>query len=297
MTLPMAALYGLVVWLLVGLVQQELWLQFGLFVLSVYLLVELSNQNALLRIRSRMVSSTFILLSCTACFLFPDIKGALLQLSVIVAFLMFFQTYQDPQAVGCSYFAFACFGIGSMVFVQVLWYVPLLWLLMSTQLQSMSWRTWMASLLGLVTPYWFALLWLLYQQDFSLVVDHFSALAQFDFSLQQLTVRHVLVFSFLVILSAAGIIHFWSYSFEEKIRIRLIYGFLTALLSFTFLFIILQPQHFDALLRIAIVCASPLIAHVFTFTASRMSNILFFVTTGLVVVITAYSLWTHLLNF
>ena len=105
------------------------------------------------------------------------------------------------------------------------------------------------------------------------------------------------MFAFLVILSAAGVIHFWSYSFEEKIRIRLIYGFLTSLLSFTLLFIVLQPQHYDALLRIAIVCASPLIAHVFTFTASRISNILFFVTAGLAVVIAAFSLWTQSLIF
>lgn len=297
MTLPAAALFGLMVWLLEGLVQRELWLQFGLFVLSVYLLVELSNQNALLRVRSRMVSSTFIMLSCAACFLLPDMRGALLQLCIVVAFLMSFQAYQNPQAVGDVYFAFVSIGVGSMAFVQLLWYVPLLWLLLSTQLQAMSWRTWLASLLGLVTPYWFAMVWLLYQQDFSLAVTHFSALGQFGFSLQQLTLSRILVFAFLVILSAAGVIHFWSYSFEEKIRIRLIYGFLTSLLSFTLLFIVLQPQHYDALLRIAVVCASPLIAHVFTFTASRISNILFFVTAGLAVVIAAFSLWTQSLIF
>ena len=297
MTLPIAALYAVVVWMLARLLFGELWLQLALFAVSVYLLVELSNQNALLRVRSRMVSTTFILLSCTACFLFPQLQGAIVQLCFIVAFLMLFQSYQDKLSMGSIFYAFACVGIASLAFVQVLWYVPLLWILMATQLQSLSGRTWLASLIGLVTPYWFCLLWLLYQQDFSLVSQHFSPLADFSLSLQALSISDILVFAFVLLLSVVGIIHFWSYSFEEKIRIRLIYGFFTTMTLFTLLFIILQPQYFDVLIRVSIVCASPLVAHVFTFTNSRLSNILFFVSLGIAIAITAFNLWNLLSSY
>ena len=262
-------------------------------------LVELSNANALLRIRSRMVSSTFIILSCTACFLFPQLSGSIVQLAFIGMFLFLFRTYQDPQATGLSFYAFACIGIASMVFIHILWYVPVLWIVMATQLQSLSWRTWLASLIGLLAPYWFALAWFLMPSlplddewtiDLQPLGEHFAQLAQFMPVLSDLSLGRIFSFVFLLIMSAIGIIHFWNYSFEDKIRIRLLYGLLTTLTILTLCFIIAQPQHFDVLIRVAFVCASPLIAHVLTFTNSRLSNILFFVAIGTAVLITIYNL-------
>jgi hypothetical protein len=51
---------------------------------------------------------------------------------------------------------------------------------MITNIMSMSWRTWVASLLGLVTPYWFGSIWLLYQKSYTLAIEHFSALTVFE---------------------------------------------------------------------------------------------------------------------
>ena len=290
-TLLAAAVFALLVWLQAGLVTQQLWMQLLLFVASVYLLIELSNQNALLRVRSRMVSTTFIMLSCTACFLFPELRGGIVQLCFVASYLMLFQTYQDRQSVRPAYYAFVCLSMASLPFVQVLWYVPLIWVMMGVQLQSLSWRTWLASLLGLLTPYWFAMLWLIYLSDFTPALDHFSQLACFSMSPQMPSTGIVLAVCFTAIMSAIGIVHFWSYSFEDKIRIRLLYGLFTTMTIVTLLLILLQPQHHAVLMRIAIVNASPLIAHVLTFTNSRLSNWLFFLAAGIAVGITAYNLW------
>ena len=296
LTLPVTVLFGMVVWLLAGLVTQRLWPQLACFVASVYLLVELSNQNALLRIRSRMVSSTFVVLSCTASFLFPSFTGGVVQLCFISAMLFLFQTYQDPAAVGRTYYAFLSVGLASMASVTTLYYVPLLWILMATQLLSLNGRTWMASVIGLLTPYWFALLWLVYAQEFTLLTDHFSSLL-FTLHLSPFTLPlgYILVYAFTLLLAAVGMVHFWHFSYEDKIRIRLLYGLFSTMTIFTLLFLALQPQHFDVLMRIGFICASPLIAHVFTFTSSRLSNILFFVVLALAVALTTLNLTT--LNF
>lgn len=296
LTLPVTVLFGMVVWLLAGLVTQRLWPQLACFVASVYLLVELSNQNALLRIRSRMVSSTFVVLSCTASFLFPSFTGGVVQLCFISAMLFLFQTYQDPASVGRTYYAFLSVGLASMASVTTLYYVPLLWILMATQLQSLNGRTWMASVIGLLTPYWFALLWLVYAQEFTLLTDHFSSLL-FTLHLSPFTLPlgYILVYVFTLLLAAVGMVHFWHFSYEDKIRIRLLYGLFSTMTIFTLLFLALQPQHFDVLMRIGVICASPLIAHVFTFTSSRLSNILFFVVLALAVALTTLNLIT--LNF
>ncbi|MBR1414954.1 MAG: hypothetical protein IJ570_03720 [Prevotella sp.] len=296
LTLPVAVLFGLVVWLLAGLLTQRLWPQLVCFVASVCLLVELSNQNALLRIRSRMVSSVFVVLSSTVCFLFSSFTGGLVQLCFIAALLFLFQTYQDPQAVGRTFYAFLSVGLASMASATTLYYVPLLWILMATQLQSLSGRTCMASLIGLVTPYWFALLWLIYIQDFTPLAEHFSSLI-FTLHLSPFTLPlgNILVYVFTLLLAAVGMVHFWHFSYEDKIRIRLLYGFFSTMTIFTLLLVVLQAQHYDVLMRIAFICASPLTAHVFTFTSSRLSNILFFVALALAIALTTLNLIT--INF
>ena len=301
LTLPVAALFSVVVWLLVGLVRLQLWPQLACFIATIYMVVEMTNQNALLRIRSRMVSSTFIVLSCASCFLFPQMTGGVAQLCMVAAFLMLFQTYQTSRCMGRIFYAFVAIGLGSLAFVQMLWYVPVLWILMATQLQSMNWRTWLASMLGLAMPYWFALVWFLlpfnlsadWTADLSPLADHFALLT--DISRPSIPTPPYLLGSILalvltLVLGAIGITHFWQYSFEDKIRIRLLYGFFTAMTAFTVLLILVQPQHFDVLMRLLTLCACPLIAHVLTFTSSRLSNILFFVVLGLVLALTTFNL-------
>lgn len=301
LTLPVAALFSVVVWLLVGLMRLQLWPQLACFIATIYMVVEMTNQNALLRIRSRMVSSTFIVLSCASCFLFPQMTGGVAQLCMVAAFLMLFQTYQTSRCMGRIFYAFAAIGLGSLAFVQMLWYVPVLWLLMATQLQSMNWRTWLASMLGLAMPYWFALVWFLlpfnlsadWTADLSPLADHFALLA--DISRPSIPTPPYLLDSILalvltLVLGAIGITHFWQYSFEDKIRIRLLYGFFTAMTAFTVFLILVQPQHFDVLMRLLTLCACPLIAHVLTFTSSRLSNILFFVALGLALALTVFNL-------
>ena len=302
LTLPVAALFGIVVWLLSGLVQQRLWLQLACFVATVYVLIELTNQNALLRVRSRMVSSTFIVLSCAASFLLPQMTGGIVQFCFVMAFLLLFQTYQTSHSIGRTFYAFTAIGLASIAFVHVLWYVPVLWILMATQLQSLNWRTWLTSLLGLAMPYWFALLWFLlpfnlsdeWTTDFTPLADHFSKLA--DIAIQSPITSHLflgglLVFILTIILATIGMAHFWQYSFEDKIRIRLLYGFFTAMTAVTVLFILVQPQHFSVLMRLLTLCTSPLIAHVLTFTSSRLSNILFFVALALALALAVFNLW------
>ena len=107
-----------------------------------------------------------------------------MQFCFTAAIVLLFQVYQQPYATGRTFFSFLFIGVASLVFVQSLCYVPVLWLLMSTQLQALSWRTWLASLLGLAAPYWFMALWLMvpvaqpedWAIDLSPLAEHLAAL-------------------------------------------------------------------------------------------------------------------------
>ena len=43
LALPVASVYAMVVWLLGGLIQENRWVQFGLFVLTAYAMAQMNN--------------------------------------------------------------------------------------------------------------------------------------------------------------------------------------------------------------------------------------------------------------
>lgn len=290
---------GALVWGLSLLFRGGAWPQLVCFAVSCYLMVELSNANALLRVRSRMVTATFIALSCAASPLFASFTGTFVQLCFIIAMLLLFLTYQRPDSVGRIYYAFLFVGLSSMAFVQVLYFVPLLWLLMATQLQSFSIKGLSATLLGLITPYWIASVWCLFERDFTPMTEHFAKLAQLAVPYRDMTINIGLlaVVVLTVVLSITGIVHFWLHSFEDKIRIRLLYGFFTSMLLFGTLLLCLQPQHYEVLIPLLTVFASPLIAHFLTFTQSRLTNIVFIVVGVLTLALIVLNLWRPSLSF
>lgn len=290
-TLPVVAAYAFCIWLIASPMH---WPQLACFAATVYLLVELSNSNALLRMRSRMVSCTYIMFSTMVCQLFDSLSGCFTALCFTASLLILFHAYQDKQAVGKAFYAFACLGIASIFFVKMLWLIPVIWLLMATQLQALGWRTFMASVIGLIAPYWFFSLWFIYQQDFSPLVLHMSGLFTVSTTSDYVTVSigqwTALIFALL--LAVAGIIHFWLHSFEDNIRIRMLFGFFTVIALLMTGWIILQPQHYDPLIRLFLIATSPLAAHLFTHTSSRITNISFIVSIIASIAITVFNLWT-----
>ena len=296
--LPIAAVYAIGIWAIAmfgGSPTLFAWPQMACYAAASYMMVELNNSNALIRVRSRMVGATFIILSCLYVNGFQSLLGALGLVGIIATILQLFTTYQDKQAAGKTYYAFLALGCSSFLYAEYLYYVPILWILMISRLNSFSWRTMMASILGIITPYWFAFLWLFYIWDFTPLTDHLSDLNSFVFPANYLavTLEQVLVYVFLAAVSITGIIHFWQYSYEDKIHVRQLFGFFIAINLLTLLFIALQPQQFDAFIRIVIICTSPILAHFLTLTHSRITNIAFFVILSTCIIITFMNLWMH----
>jgi len=292
-TLTYMQVYAFFVWLLSGLTVQSLWLQIVLFYITIYFLVELSNSNALLRIRSRMVSCSFIMMLCAANFLFDSLKGDIVQLCVVAGLILLLQCYHNQKAPGKMYFAFLLWSFSSLFFVQLLYFVPLLWIISGIFLQALNWRMAAASVFGLLTPYWIIMAWCAVIWDFSWLQTHLSVLVQEPHTVQPVPDTNRLVTAvFILLLAITGMMHFWKNKSDEKVRIRQLYGLFSAMaIAFTLLPIVL-PQHFDMSLRLVIIMASPIVAHFFTFSSGRPANILFVVTLLLGVIITGWNLWS-----
>jgi hypothetical protein len=292
-TLHVTAVYAVAVWLLSGFLDYQGWLQLGCFALSAFFIVILNNANALIRIYSRMVSCSFLVLSCMACFMFDSIVGGTVQLCFIASYVMLFRCYRDNTAAGWMFYASLCLGLASAMWVQILYFVPFFWLLTVTQLNALSYRTLMASVLGLLTPYWLGVGWFVYQHRTAELADHFAALAQWqplcDYS--GVTLPQLLVFAMTVGLFVTGVIHFWRRSYNDKIRTRQLYGFFTVMALLIITLLILQPQHYDVLMRLLIINTAPFAGHFIALTHTRVTNIAFCAIVTLCLLITAYCLW------
>jgi hypothetical protein len=287
-------LYGMVVWVLAGLFKEQWWVQFAGFILSVLMMMRINSKNLLIRIYSRSVSVAFIGLSCAAVSLFPSWTGAIVQLCCIGALMLIFDSYQEDQSVGLSFYAFLLLGVGSMIDVHIVFYLPLLWMMMKVIVYALSWRTFLASLLGFVTPYWFMACWLIWQKngDLQAIVSMFAVqdILQHPFDFGAVPLADQFVIGFTTLLLMTGSIHFLHSSFRDKIRVRQIYyGFIT-LGCFSLALLILQPRN-ELAYRMLLLATSPLAGHYWALTNSRLSNIIVCILAAALIIVTAVSLW------
>ena len=275
--MPVTALYAVAVCLACGLWQQRLWLQLAALAVSTYLMVLANNRHGLIRIYSRMVSCAYLMLWMAACYLFPSAGAGLMAVCMAAFHTILFHAYQDKQAVGTVYYAFCFIGIASLGFVQVLWLVPVWWALLATKVLALSSRTFAASLLGLLPPYWLGGSYYIYRHGLQAAADHFAALARFAPLCQigTLTLPQLLTLSLVALLGMVGTAHFLRTSYRDKIRTRMIYEYLMVSEGAQILYIVLQPQLADQLLPALIVTTAPLIGHFAALSQGRMANISF----------------------
>lgn len=291
--LPVTGVYAFAVCTLGGLFTEQLWVQFVLLAVSSFLMMELNNVNALIRIYSRMVSCSFLVLAVMSQYLVVDVRCGIVQACFIAFYLFLFSAYQDNRAMGRVFYAFLMLGIASTMFVQILFFVPLVWVLLCTNLMVRSFRAFVSSLFGLLVPYWFMMAYYLYIDDVDSLLDHFLQIAQFGPVLgwMDMPVSHILTAAYVVILAVVGMIHFRLNNYKDKIRTRMLFEIFSVLALAAIVFMILQPQHVDYLLALLIVSTSPMIGHYIALTNTFITNISFYVMLVVALIITCVNLW------
>lgn len=296
--LPITATLATLVWVAVGLLVSNIWVQFAFTILSTFLMVELNNRNALMRTYSRMVSCSFLVLITIASLPHPSLRANIVTLCFIAFYLIIWNTYQERQASGWTFYAFFCIGLASTIFIQILYFMPLLWLMMMVFTNSFSIRNFLASLIGIIAPYWFTTGYYAYTDNLQGLLDHFLEFINYHelFDYSQITDHQVVNIGFILLLSIIGSLHFLHTSYADKIRTRMIYESLIMMNFVALVFIILQPQHDLELGGIMIVNTAPLIAHFITFTKGKLTNIMFIAMLVLIVGILLFNIFVPEIN-
>lgn len=298
-SLTVTALLCAAVWGAAIFFDHSIWPSLVCLIICTYLMVELNNTNALIRIFSRMVSCTFLALSTMCVFLYPSWIPMFIMLCVIAFYRLSFHCYQNNHSPGHIFHAYLFIGVASIAFVQILYFLPVLWFITIVYLQAFSFRTFIASLLGVITPYWFLIGYDVFFNNIDGFIDHFGQLAVYgplaDFS--NLTLVHYISVGFIVLLAVIGTFHFWLTSSNDKIRTRTLYQVFIMMTVATLVFIVLQPQFIEELTGLLIINVSPLAAHFIALTRSKWTNISTIVLMILTLFITIFNLWTFSLNF
>jgi len=164
----------------------------------------------------------------------------------------------------------------------------------------MSYKCFIASLLALVTPYWLLLGYLVYREDYQVIIDGFSNLLFPAPDYGSVTLVRLVQFVYILLVLAVGIVDYYHNKYKDKSKIRIIYVSVILQTFFFLLLLLLQPQDFYIILPLLIVYASILGGHFFALTYTKYSHISSLVFLALSVLVLAFSvnselfmIWNH----
>ena len=300
-TLPIAAFYSIFIWLCAGLVSHQWWIQFSCFIVSAFMLMMINKENMLIRTYSRLVSSFYLIITCAAVFLFESRSCAIMQMGAAISFYMLWHCYQDKHSVGWTFYTFFFLSAGSIMQSEVLYYLPIFWILMARFISSLSWRTFFASLVGLFTPYWLCMPYFVLQGKdcIELLASHWGPLFNIT-SLPDYSVLHInqlVLLALIVILMTIGSLHFIATSYKDTVRVRQIFFSFITTAVFSIALLLIKPHCYDIVIHVLILVASPMTAHFFALTSSRFTNILFMITLTVILLVTGFNLWISSSHF
>ena len=221
--------------------------------------------------------------------------GDIAAVAFLISLFFLFKSYQHPRPVSYIFHSFVFIGAGSLLFPQLLYFIPL-WLIGAYYFQSLTARSFCAALIGLNVSYWFLFGHAFFYGQMELFYQPFVELVHFqpvnpgkDLQLWELVTLGYLFILFIV--SAA---HCIVSGFEDKIRTRSYLHFLIFINFCIFLFIFLQPAHCMDLLSLLLIGVSILVGHLFVLTNSKAANLFFIGSMTGLILLFCFNVWTLL---
>lgn len=272
-SLPVMACITLLLWVLPDPGNWQQWAGLGMTGLITVLLTELSNRDSLLRVRSRMVSTAYLMLM-TIC---PALHAWNLQMVTafcfVVSYFVLFSSYQKIRGEGYIFHVFFFAGIGSLIYPPVLLTALGYYISMLFQFRNFTWRTFTAGIFGLIVPYSFYTVYALWQDNITtafLYLKEWNIPVQPDFSVvstqQWITAGTICFFALL------AFIHFFHTAYNDKIRIRMLYYAMATQEVILAAGLVIFPHHFNEQFTLFLLNSSLFIAHYYALGKGRFFN-------------------------
>ena len=293
LSIPVMTLYGIAVWTVLLLSDLSLWPAAILFTISLLLLTELNNRNALNRQHNRKVCCIYIATMAMCPDILANIHAMAVQTCLLAALMQLFQTYQRRDDMTHRYAAYLFFGIGITLWPPLLFFLPIFWFGEAVFLMSFSLRAWGASLLGLLTPLWFALPLLIYFSRFDLLFQKVNEILPDETTIHTLSTAfqniqapamppiRLAATALIIIIFVVSTVYYLRHSYNDKIQVRMLHHFLIVLAAaaaIALIATILLPLNTTAatacLTGIIIATAAPSATQYITLTTSRAAGVI-----------------------
>lgn len=296
LTLPVVILVCLILW---GIDISE-WSNlgtWGIIAFCGYLMIEMNTTFTLIRTRTTLPTCIFVYLTTIFFFLHSFEWANFAPLAFLLAIFNLFLGYESTKSASHVFHSFLFIGIGSLGFPQLVYFTPLL-IISTITFRAMNAKSFLASILGLITPYWILFAYAFYQDEMSLF--HNLVMEMFHFypiNYSDLDTTKVIAGLFCILLLIVSSLHYFQVAYLDKTRTRIYLSFFAFSGWWTTLIMVLQPQHLHALLPIQLISLAFLTGHLFTLTRNRFSRLFFVVTFILFIALTVFNLWMRFFSF
>lgn len=263
------------------------------YVLLGYMMLELNNAYAVIRMRTSLqVSLTGWLLAASPTLLQSPV-GAWVSASVAVSLYFLFRSYQQADRPIYLFRSAAYLGLGSLLFPPLLLLEPVC-LLGAYLFRSLTWRGFFAAVLGLCLPYAFLLGYAYWWNRMDLFTAPFADLALLRQPLSFAASGSVwTLWGVMLLLLLVGSLHYFGTSNDDKIRTRNYLHFLVLLGVVLFALSLLLMGQAVVWLAALLPVVSLVGAHLFALSHSKASNLFFLFYIISLLAVFSFCVWSH----
>lgn len=261
-----------------------------------YTIIETNTNFNLIRTRSSLPVCFYGWMATSLFFLHPFDWVNVVPLLYTLAVYQLFLCYESASPVYSIFHAFLFISLGSLILPQFMVFACLWWLSM-LPFRAMSIKSFCASLIGLITPYWFLFTYAFYVDKMHLFLHPLQEMIHFypiDYS--QLTSTEIISGIVITLLLLISGFHYWQIAYMDKTRTRIYLFFLVYSGWWSTLLIVLQPIHLYAWMPIQLICSAFLNGHLFSLTRNRFSGVYFIVIMLVLILLMIYNLWMQYFN-
>ncbi|MCD8044209.1 MAG: hypothetical protein LUH10_14245 [Tannerellaceae bacterium] len=236
----------------------------------------------------------YILLISTNPDFFPLKSTSLGIFCLILALYILFRSYHNPLSQENSFMTAFLIGIGSLLWIHMLWFLPLFWYGMYS-MKCWNLKTFFASLIGVITVYWFLFGWCILWGDLSVLTLPFATLGKVRLlMLSEIEPLGWVTLLWVAVMTIVSSIYILTRKHEESLRARQYLGFLIVFAVFSFLLFFLYEQSSEEFLVAACLPSSILLAHFFAINKGRRIFWLYLFFVTIVGILILVRLWGNI---
>jgi len=273
-TLPVVVVGGSVLWVLAGLSDFfPTLIGLAITLLITFLVRELNNRFFLLRVRSRLMSTTYLFLMVCFPALHVWSVEMLPVLCLVLCYSLLFSSYQQRDATGRVFYAFLLLGIGSLFFpafilLGITFYVSMLF-----YLRNLTWRSFVAGILGSLVPYWCYLGYAVWNDRLLQTLQGLQTNFTPHFSLPLgYPWQTYLPLGVLALFLLCAVLHLLRTAYNDKIRVRMFFYTILTQEALIVAGLTALPTEYDALCRLFLLNTSFLLAHYYALIRGRLAG-------------------------